>query len=320
MTEQENDQAPLVSIVMIFLNAETFMRETIESVLAQTYRPLEILLVDDGSTDASPAIAREYAGRYPFVRLFEHEGHVNRGISITRNLGIANCRGKYMAFMDADDTWSPEKLAGEVALLNENPWAGMVAGATELWFSWVTEDQEREKLASLRKRDPAALRDEVSVLARGEMMGRVDPPRLLERHLSWKDGLPRVMSTLMRLDAVREVGGFEDRFRGIMEDQVFFSKMVLRHPTLVTDVCHSRYRQHSISVCYQARADAETPALPGMPGSAQTHYFVWLAGYIQQNHPGERALLDLLRDRLEKSIRDEHLPADLLQTAFPSLA
>ncbi len=85
-----NDR-PFVSAIVIFLNENRFLQEAIESIFAQTYDHWELLLVDDGSTDESSDIALRYAERHPEkVRYLEHAGHENRGMSVSRNLGIAN--------------------------------------------------------------------------------------------------------------------------------------------------------------------------------------------------------------------------------------
>src|SRR5437763_4919692 len=89
----------LLTLFIIFLNAERFLDEAIGSVFAQTYREWELLLVDDGSTDKSRNIAEHYAEQYPDkVRCLEHEGRQNRGMSASRNLGIAHAKGEYIAF------------------------------------------------------------------------------------------------------------------------------------------------------------------------------------------------------------------------------
>src|SRR5215218_5812117 len=93
----------LVSVIIIFLDAERFIEEAIESVFAQTYDDWELLLVDDGSTDGDTRIALEYAEQNPGrVRYLQHPGHQNRGMSASRNLGIGSARGEYIAFLDAD--------------------------------------------------------------------------------------------------------------------------------------------------------------------------------------------------------------------------
>src|SRR5918994_2063107 len=100
----------LVSCIVIFLDEERFIEEAIKSVFAQTYENWELLLVDDGSTDGSTQIALRYAERHPGkVRYLEHPGHQNRGMSASRNLGISQAKGEYVALLDADDVWLPHK-------------------------------------------------------------------------------------------------------------------------------------------------------------------------------------------------------------------
>jgi len=109
---------PLVSAIIIFLNEERFLSEAIESVLAQSYLNWELLLVDDGSTDASTEIARRYSERYSQrVRCLEHSNHVNRGMSASRNLGVRQANGEYIAFLDADDVWLPQELERQLAIM-----------------------------------------------------------------------------------------------------------------------------------------------------------------------------------------------------------
>src|SRR5438874_1836189 len=141
------NQKPLVSVITIFLNGERFIREAIESVFAQTYDNWEFFLVDDGSTDASTEIALQYAAQYPGkVRYLEHAEHQNCGMSATRNLGLRHARGTYVAFLDADDVWLSDKLARQVAIVEAQPQAAMVYGATEYWYSWTghPEDCQRD--------------------------------------------------------------------------------------------------------------------------------------------------------------------------------
>ena len=131
---------------MIFLNAESFIQEAIQSIFVQTHEKWELLLVDDGSTDHSTEMARQFAERHPDkVRYFEHEGHQNLGMSASRNLGIANARGSYIAFLDADDVWLPNKLEYQVAALEVHPEAGMVYGPTQYWHSWTNKREDRER-------------------------------------------------------------------------------------------------------------------------------------------------------------------------------
>lgn len=102
----------LVSVVMPVYNAESTMRRSIESVLAQTFRGLELILVDDGSRDASSAIIEEYARLDPRVRPLRQ---ANAGVAAARNAGIAAARGSHIAFLDSDDWWAPRKLELQLA-------------------------------------------------------------------------------------------------------------------------------------------------------------------------------------------------------------
>jgi glycosyltransferase involved in cell wall biosynthesis len=94
---------PLVSVIIPLFNGERFLAAALDSVLAQTYRPLEIIVVDDGSSDAGADIARSHAGVHLVAQ-------ANAGNGAARNAGIARARGDLVAFLDQDDVWAPEKL------------------------------------------------------------------------------------------------------------------------------------------------------------------------------------------------------------------
>src|ERR1700687_4623324 len=104
----ENPTKGLVSVVVAFYNAERFLAEAIDSVLAQTYPRWELLLVDDGSRDSGPEIAHEYAARNPGrIYCLAHPGHRNLGPCTARNLGVRHSTGQYIAVLDSDDVWLP---------------------------------------------------------------------------------------------------------------------------------------------------------------------------------------------------------------------
>jgi len=109
---------PLVSIVTPVYNAARWLEETLASVRAQTLIDWEQILVDDGSTDNSVAIAESAAGEDPRFRVLQTGRNV--GPSAARNVAIAACRGRFIAFLDADDLWLPEKLARSVEWLTVN--------------------------------------------------------------------------------------------------------------------------------------------------------------------------------------------------------
>lgn len=260
------NRRPFVSVVIIFLNAERFIQEAIESVLAQTYDSWELLLVDDGSTDASSTLARSYADQYPkLVRYLEHEGHANRGMSASRNLGARSARGKYIAFLDADDVWFSHTLEQQVAILEAHPEAAMVYGPLEWWYSWTrkTEDGERDFVEELGVRPNSLVR----------------PPRLLSLFLQDKAAVPS--GILVRREVLERVGGFEDIFRGEYEDQAFCAKVCLRFPVFAAGQSWYRYRQHADSCVSVGQRTRHTY-------SARLLFLNWLAAYLSEQKVEDR--------------------------------
>ena len=106
---------PLVSVVIPVYNGERFLKESLESVFAQTFQDYEIVCVDDGSTDGSIALLQQYGSR---VRVISQ---ANVGQSAARNAGVRQATGAFVAFLDQDDLWYPAKLAQQVAVLNAEP-------------------------------------------------------------------------------------------------------------------------------------------------------------------------------------------------------
>jgi glycosyltransferase involved in cell wall biosynthesis len=114
-----NDVA-LVSVVIPTYNSSSFVSEAINSVLAQTYSRVEVVVVNDGSTDNTEAVLASYGDRIKAVT------QVNSGTSAARNTGIGASSGQFVAFLDHDDLWSPSKLTLQMALLKKHPEMGMV--------------------------------------------------------------------------------------------------------------------------------------------------------------------------------------------------
>lgn len=258
---------PLVSIVTIFLDAERFLAEAIESVRAQTYERWELVLVDDGSRDGSTGIAREYAARDPDrIRVVEHPGHENLGMSASRNLGIAHARGDLIALLDADDVYLPEKLVSQAAVLAEHPDAGCIYGATQYWYSWTgnADDASRDRVR--RRGFP------------GESLVR--PPGALVRFLRDEAQTPCTCGILMRREAVERTGGFENAFRGMFEDQVFFYKLFATSAVWIDSACLDRYRQHPDSWCHRMRDLGEWDGTD-LPSASRRRFLEWLGGYIE---------------------------------------
>src|SRR4030042_3032729 len=257
---------PLVSVITIFLNAERFIQEAIESVFAQTYNTWELLLIDDGSTDRSTDIALQYANNYPEkVRYLEHDGHKNRGMSASRNLGFRNSKGKYVALLDADDVWLPHKLEQQVDILESQIEAGMVYGATFYWYSWSgkPEDFTRDYVPELGFKPKNLFK----------------PPRLLTLAYSLgKAYAPCPSDLIFCRDVIDQIGGFEESFQGIYqlyEDQAFLAKVYLKIPVYVSSECWAKYRLHP-DACVSVVTKA------GRYHKVRFYFLNWLEKYLSK--------------------------------------
>lgn len=107
----------LVSIIIPVYNAERFLERTLNSVLAQTYKEFEVILVDDRSTDKSAQIIAKYAALHPEIKY--HLQEKNMGAAVARNTALEMAKGRFVAFLDSDDEWYPEKLESQLKLLKE---------------------------------------------------------------------------------------------------------------------------------------------------------------------------------------------------------
>lgn len=125
-------QPKLVSAIIPAYNAGKYLSQAIDSVLAQTYRPVEIVVADDGSTDATAAIARSY----PEV---SYVYQPNQGPPVARNAGLAHSIGEMIAFLDADDYWPPHKLAEQNEYLATHPELGCVVGRCQNFLEEGTQ-------------------------------------------------------------------------------------------------------------------------------------------------------------------------------------
>jgi glycosyltransferase involved in cell wall biosynthesis len=249
--------------------------EAIESVLAQTVENWEYLLVDDGSTDASSAIAKSYAARYPEkIRHLHHPGHINLGMSAARNLGLRYARGEYLAFIDADDVWMPQKLAEQLAILDGNPEVGMVCGAVIYWSDWSGGND--------------------IVLPTGCRQDAIlcPPDTSLELYPLGGATAPCPSDLMVRTSLARMVGGFEEQFTAMYEDQAFLAKLYLATPVCFSSKIWLKYRQHSDSCMVKVKAT-------GKYHEARLYFLGWFETYLKNkannNRLVDRALQRALR-------------------------
>jgi glycosyltransferase involved in cell wall biosynthesis len=297
---------PLVSVVMIFLNGEKYIREAIESIINQTFDSWELMLVDDGSSDSSTQIAQSYASRFSGrIAYLEHESHCNRGMSASRNLGIRHGRGQLVAFLDSDDVWLPYKLERQVALMKSYPEAGMIYGASLYWYSWTgdPEDATRDHVP-----DPGIPADIL-----------FDPPSLLSKLYPLGPATtPPPSDFLVRRHVVDMVGGFEEHFRGILQlydDQAFLVKIYLHTAVFVCGEQWDKYRIHADS-CDAASAER------GDYNAVRGYFLNWFATYLRLRNITDPAVWNLLCRAVEDAriqLRlDEGNHARLLASGLPN--
>ena len=169
-----------VSVIIPVYNAERYLRAAIESVLTQTVLPFEIIVVDDGSTDASGTVARRFV---PNVRVVTQP---NEGPAAARNCGVSLARGDYLAFLDADDLWVDNKLQRQLHALTTNPALAMVFGQVEQFYS--SELSQQATLPDLGQRHLLAGIHVGAMLIRRAAFARIglfDPQWQVAEFMEW---------------------------------------------------------------------------------------------------------------------------------------
>lgn len=138
---------PLISVIIPVYNGEPYLAETIESVLAQSYQPIEVMIIDGGSQDGSAAIAQGYHS----VRYFLQPDH---SAAEGRNHGVALAQGEYLAFLEADDLWAADKLERQMMVLAREPDVDAVFGHGVQFYSPELVDQLTGKINCLKSPIP----------------------------------------------------------------------------------------------------------------------------------------------------------------------
>jgi glycosyltransferase involved in cell wall biosynthesis len=187
-----------LSVIIPVYNMAAFVAQTVRSVLEQALQDLEIIIVDDGSTDSSLEVCRQF-GRYANVTLI---AQTNAGVSAARNRGLRQACGAYIAFLDADDLWHPEKAARQCAVLDQRPDVDMT------WSDWRTIDEKGN--AGRRSLSPPT------------------PPgldTLLVRNFT---GNPSTV--IARRSAVETAGGFDERMLSECADWDLWLRIATRRP------------------------------------------------------------------------------------------
>ena len=250
---------PLVSVISTFFNSREFLPEAIESVLAQTYDTWEYILVDDGSSDGSSDIAHSFALRFPGqIRAVEHPRHKNCGISASEFRSTSRLR-RAIATLDADDVWMPNKLERQVAVMSEHPDVAFVYGHTLFWYSWDSASKTEDKISSLH-------------VPSGRLYV---PPALFGPKIREEITTASMSSICFRREVIDRIGGPENSFRGMFEDQCFLAKVFLNETVFVSNECWDKYRQHAHSTVSRARVE-------GTWKSSHRAHVKWVAKYLNR--------------------------------------
>ena len=183
----------LVSVVVPVYDGAAYLAEAIESARAQAYRPIEVVVVDDGSTDGSAEVARSFGSSVSYAH------KENAGLSSARNTGLGLARGDLVAFLDADDVWLPKKLAAQVALL--------VAESLDLVFGHVEEFVSPGTDAGLVRPAAAPMPGYLpsTALVRADAFSRVGPFDTGLTVAEWVDWYARAAEAGLRVGMVPDV-------------------------------------------------------------------------------------------------------------------
>lgn len=228
---------PLVSLIVPVLNGEAYLRESLDSILEQTYPRLEVIVMDDGSTDSSPDVVRSYGDRVAYVRQA-----TTRGIYGNANDGIARAQGELIGIFHADDVYLPTMVEREVDWLLAHPEAGAV------FCSDVFIDGEGRELGRLRL--PAEVRGEKPL----------SYPTVLNALLRHKNAFLRCPTALVRADVYEQLGGYRDDEFKNTSDLEMWLRIARTYPIGVLEEHLLRYRRghgSSSERYHRARTDPE---------------------------------------------------------------
>lgn len=260
------EKDPLVSVVIPSYNARDYIKETVDSVLAQTYKNIEIFVVDDGSTDDTKEVLSLYGAAGKIHYLYQQ----NAGQSAARNTAIAHAQGKYIALLDADDLFMPTKIEEQVAYLEAHPECGLSYCRLYHFFG-----------SDLNRRYVFSVPSPSGVLFKELLRGNFINP----------------LSVVLRKELLDKYGAFEPTFRRLDEQALWlklaFNNVMFCHlpkylayyrvhsSSLTNDAVYYRDTQKTlilflknIKTSWLSPAQAEEYDIDGLISAAERRYFV----------------------------------------------
>jgi glycosyltransferase involved in cell wall biosynthesis len=214
-----SDDPPWVTVLMPVFNGERYVAAAIESVLEQTHRQFELLILDDGSTDDTPRILADYAARDTRIRVFRHD---NMDQPATLNRGLRLARHDWVAIMDHDDICMPDRLKRQLQLRAQEPEARVIG-------TWALEINSEGRVLRTRGRGATTVMEFRAQYASGGRIPLVHP------------------SVLMHRPTILELGGYDPVF-GPSADTELWTRVAQRHPIVVVPEPLIMYRIHSQSM------------------------------------------------------------------------
>jgi glycosyltransferase involved in cell wall biosynthesis len=292
----------LVSVVIPTYNRAALVLGAIHSVLSQTYKNIEVIVVDDGSNDDTEARIQSEFGGDARVRYFKKE---NGGVSSARNFGIRESRGEYIALLDSDDVWLPGKLELQVECLRRIPTAGMVWTEMEAFRSihegerivgeeTVYRKYLREMYHTYRffPRPQDLFAHSIALVAGLSMFSEIGPVYFGDIFSEMVLGnLVHTSTVLLRRTRQKEAGFFDERFR-TGEDYKFHLKTCRAGPVAFVDVPTIRYRI----------GESDALSSPKMLHQIATNYL----STVEETLREDRERIRLPAAILNKSMADAH--------------
>lgn len=243
-TVERTAALPLVSVVMPVYNGAPVVAEAIDSVLAQTYPSVEVVIVDDGSTDGTPEVLARYADRAVVVR--QH----NQGLAAARNAGFRRSTGTYVAWIDHDDVWLPEKLGLQVAFMRRYPECVLVATDFSAFDAAgdIARSYAARYYAAIAQRGLSGIFSERLTLSTVDVPGAPGLPEAIpvymgriDEQLIWGNCL-HPPTVLMTREATLEAGLADPRYGSHGVDYEFFLRLARTGPVAFIDHPLIRYR------------------------------------------------------------------------------
>lgn len=188
---------PFISVIMPVYNGEAYIEDALNSIFDQQYSNLEIIIVDDGSTDRTAEIIQ---AKYPHVLLLHQS---NQGPASAKNLGIAHATGEYFAFLDADDLWIDKKIQSQVEKFNTNPELDIVFGHVVQFYSEDASMEIRSKYRCNTEKMPAYI-DSAMIIKRESFMRVGNYDSSLKKGI-FVDWYARAMEHKLKIDIVDEI-------------------------------------------------------------------------------------------------------------------